>query len=95
MMTLSFMGCDCCDHADACYVVLYRKNPKLLLDDRGAEERWKRITKDSETDMALAKKFRQEFSNVRLMMARMSNRLSQKTGFDPNQGKDATVSIME
>lgn len=33
----------------------------------------------------------QEFSNLRLMMTRMSNRVSQKTGFDPSLGKDAVV----
>lgn len=33
----------------------------------------------------------QEFSNLRLMMTRMSNRVSQKTGFDPSLGKDAQV----
>lgn len=39
--------------------------------------------------MEEAKKFKQEFSNLRLMMTRMSNRLSEKTGFDPALGKDA------
>jgi hypothetical protein len=41
--------------------------------------------------MAEAKAFRQEFSNLRLMMTRMSNRLSQRTGFDPDKGADAEV----
>lgn len=41
--------------------------------------------------MEEAKKFKQEFSNLRLMMTRMSNRLSEKTGFDPSKGKDAQV----
>lgn len=41
--------------------------------------------------MEEAKKFKQEFSNLRLMMTRMSNRLSEKTGFDPSKGKDAEV----
>ena len=35
--------------------------------------------------MEEAKNFKREFSNLRLMMTRMSNRLSEKTGFDPSQ----------
>ena len=72
-------------------LTIHRKNPKLLLDDIGAEMRWKRIVEASGRSAQEAKTFRQEFSNLRLMMTRMSNRLSEKTGFDPSLGKDAVV----
>jgi len=35
--------------------------------------------------MEEAKNFQREFSNLRLMMTRMSSRLSEKTGFDPSK----------
>jgi len=35
--------------------------------------------------MEEAKTFQREFSNLRLMMTRMSNKLSEKTGFDPSK----------
>ena len=47
--------------------------------------RWKRIVADSGRTMEEAKNFKREFSNLRLMMTRMSNKLSQKTGFDPSK----------
>jgi hypothetical protein len=41
--------------------------------------------------MEEAKKFQQEFSNLRLMMTRMSKNLSRVTGYDPALGKDQEV----
>lgn len=68
-----------------------RKDPKMLLDNPGSDLRWKRIVEESGRSMEEAKTFQREFSNLRLMMTRMSNKLSEKTGFDPSKGKDAVI----